>query len=65
MASEGEGGWLEVDFEGFGRDIGGSNCEEDVVAFFIMLGGALGPDDCKDEFVSRLLEQTNEMDDFK
>ena len=55
MASEGEGGGLEVDFEGFGRDIGGSDCEEDVIPFFIMLGGALGPDDCKDELVGRSL----------
>lgn len=55
MAREGEGGGFEVDFEGFGRDVGGSDCEEDVVAFIIMLGGALGPDDCKDELVSAFL----------
>ena len=38
MASEGKGGGFEVDFEGFGRDVGGSDCEEDVVTFFIKLG---------------------------
>jgi len=45
VACEGEGGWLEVNLEGFVRDIRGANGEDDVVAFGIGGGGALGPED--------------------
>lgn len=52
---EGEGGGCQVDFEIFGKDVGGSDCDEYVVTFRVMLGGALGPDDCEIELVSSFL----------
>lgn len=55
MASEGKGGGFEVDFQVFGKNIGGSDREEDVITFFIILGGALGPNDCKNGLVSGFL----------
>ena len=46
FAGEGQGSRLQVDFGGFGGHIRGGDCERDVVAFGIVGGGALGPEDC-------------------
>lgn len=50
---EGERGGCQVDLEIFGMDVGGGDREKYVVALCIMLGGALGPNDCKNGLVSR------------
>ena len=36
---------MDVDFGG--TDVGGGDCEGDVIAFRVDGGGALGPEDCK------------------
>ena len=45
MAREGEGTGLQVELCRFGGDIGGRDCEGDVVSFGVAVGGTLGPED--------------------
>ena len=43
VAAEGEGGGFQVDFEGFGGDVGGGDGEVDVISLGVGGRGALGP----------------------
>ena len=45
MAGKGQAGGLEVDFHRFGGDVGSGDCEVNVVAFRVVGGRALGPED--------------------
>ena len=45
VAGEGQGGWFQVDFEGFVGHVGGRDGEEDVVALWVRGRGALSPGD--------------------
>ena len=47
VAGEGQGGGLDVDFEGFVRDIGGGNGEEDIVLRRFRGRRALSPRNCE------------------
>ena len=44
VAGEGQGVGLEVEFEGLVGDVGGGDCEVNVITFRVTGGGALGPD---------------------
>jgi len=46
VAGESQGGFLEVELDFGGRDVGGNDGDEDVVFGGVAAGGALCPGDC-------------------